>query len=82
MEINPKTYGYDSFVSQATGSTGESGEYKIISYTFDIYEIKVKLSPTNEFLGIVEVKVNRDFLSYKQRLSRQSYIDVSKYYRE
>jgi len=59
MEINPKTYGYDSFVRQATGSTDEIGEYKIIS--FDIYEITVKLSPRNEFLGIVEVKLNKDF---------------------
>lgn len=82
MEINPKTYGYDSFVRQATGSTGESGEYEIIPYTFDMYEIKVKLSPRNEFLGIVEVKVNKDFLSHKQRLGIQSYLDANEYYRE
>ena len=82
MEIDDKPYGYDSFTKQATGSLNKGEEYKIISYTFDMYEIKVKVSPRNEFLGIVEVEVNKDFLSYKQKLSRQSYLDVSKYYRE
>lgn len=82
MEIDEKTYEYDSFIRQATGSMSRSEEYRIIPYTFDIYEIKVKVSPNNEFLGIVEVKVNKDFLSHKQRLSKQSYLDVSDYYRE
>jgi hypothetical protein len=81
MEIEP-TYGYDSLVRQATGSKGEGGDYKVILYIFDIYEIKVKLSLTNEFLGILEVKVNKDFLSQKQRIGTQSYLDVDKYYRE
>lgn len=82
MEIDEKAYGYDSFTKKATGNLGKGEEYSIISYIFDMYEIKVKVSPNNEFLGIVEVEVNKDFLSYKQRLNRQSYPDVSKYYRE
>jgi len=82
MEIDEKTYEYDSFIKQATGNIISSEDYRIIPYSFDIYEIKVKVSPNNEFLGIVEVKVNKDFLSYKQRLSKQSYLDVSDYYRE
>ena len=82
MEIDEKKYGYDSFTKQATGSLSQSEDYRIIPYVCDIYEIKVKVGPSNEFLGIVEVKVNKEFLSHKQRLSKQSYLDVGDYYRE
>jgi hypothetical protein len=80
MELNAGEYGYSDFARQATGSGGE--DYRIISYPFDKYEIKVRLSPRNEFVGIVEVKVNKDFLSHQQRIGIQTHLDVDKYYRE
>ena len=82
MEVEPKEYNYDTFVKQATGSVGEHENYKIISYHFDRYEIKIKVSPSNEFLEVTEVKLNKDFLSHMQRLGIQTYVDVDKFYQE
>ena len=82
MEPETTEYGYDSFTKQATGSIGEVEDYKIISYPFDKYEIKVKVSPSNQFMGIIEVKINKDFLSHRQRMGIQTYIDVDAFYRE
>jgi len=82
MELDTKEYGYGSFIKQATGSAGEGEDYKIIPYPFDKYEIKVKVSPSNQFMGIIEVKINKDFLSHKQRMGIQTSLDVDEFYRE
>ena len=68
--------------TEATGGVTEEEGYKVISYPFDRYEIKVKLTPANRFVGIIEVKENKDFLSYRQRIATRSHVDVDEYYRE
>lgn len=82
MELDARQYGYGDFIRQATGSSSEGEDYKVISYPFDKYEIKVKVSPSNQFMGIIEVKINKDFLSHKQRMGIQTYLDVDEFYRE
>lgn len=67
---------------KGTGSPDFPIEYKDVVYPFDKYEIKVRLTPNNEFIGIVEVKINKDFVSYKQRLAKKGFHDVEKFYRE
>lgn len=82
MEIDPKIFNYQNFTAQSTGSVSEGQDYEILTVTFDKYEIKIKVSPKKEFLEILEVRVNQDFLSQRQKLGAQSYVDVDKYYRE
>lgn len=82
METDPKLFKYDSLTAQSTGHTSEREDYKTLTTTFDRYDIIIKVSPRNEFIGVLEVKINKDFLSQKQRMGLQSYIDVDKYYRE
>jgi len=80
MESETTEFGYGNFVKQATGSIGE--DYRVISYPYDRYEVKVRVGPRNEFIGIVEVKLNKDFLSHKQRMGIQNYVDTDEFYRE
>lgn len=82
METDRKLFKYDSFIAQSTGKRSESEDYRILTTTFDRYDIKIKVSPENEFIEVLEVKINKDFLSQKQRMGVQSYLDVDKYYRE
>lgn len=56
--------------------------YKDVIYPFDKYEIKVRLTPDNVFIGIIEVKINKDFLSYKQKVTSKAFHDVEEFYRE
>mgnify|MGYP001103102856 CR=1 FL=1 len=82
MELEPKQYDYYSFTREGTGITGESGDYRIIPYPFGKYEIKVKVTPNNEFVGIVEVGINKDFLTQQQKISLRGFHDVEKFYIE
>lgn len=80
MDFHEKEHDYENSKSQETGS--HDLEYKTILYNFDKYQIKIKLSLTNKFMEIVEVKINKDFLSHKQKILSKGYIDVSKFYRK
>ena len=73
---------YNNLKNRGTGSHGDIDDFKIIPYLFDKYQINVKLTPTNEFIGIVEVGINKDFLSYKQKTTLRGFHDVDEFYRE
>lgn len=73
---------YEELKDKGTGSQGELTDYKIIVFPFDRYEIKIKLKPNNEFLEVIEVKINKEFLSHKQKIAPKGYHDVDKFYPE
>ena len=64
------------------GTGDRQVEYKEIVYPFDKYEVKIKLTLDNKFVEIVEIKVNKEFLRYKQKRSKRGYHDVDEYYRD
>ena len=82
MGLQEKDYDYNNLKKQGTGSHDLPDDYKIILYPFDKYQITIKLTLSNEFIGITEVKINKDFLSYKQKTSTKGYHDVDKFYPE
>ena len=82
MNLHEKTYDYDKFRKQGTGSHDESEDYRTIVYPFDKYKITIKVTSNNEFIGITEVEINKDFLSHKQKTSIKGYHDVDKFYQE
>ncbi|GAI01699.1 unnamed protein product [marine sediment metagenome] len=80
--LSDKNFDYDRLRNRSTGSHEVPKDYKIVVYPFDKYLITIKLSPNNEFIGIVEIKVNKDFLSYKQKLPPKGFHDVEEFYKE
>lgn len=68
--------------NQDTGYHEELENNKIVIFPFDKYLIKVRLTQANEFIDIIEVKINRDFLSYKQKITPKGFHDVEKFYRD
>ena len=68
--------------NQITGSGDLLPESKTIIYPFDRFTITVKVSSSNEFMGITEVGMNKDFMSYSQKIAQQGYHDVEGLYRE
>jgi len=68
-------------MEKGTGGLPSKG-FKEVVYPFDQYEIKVRLSPNNEFIAITEVKVKKDFMSYKEKISTKGYHDVEAFYPE
>lgn len=82
MTQETNQYDYEAFVEEATGSLAEVKKYKIISYPFDRYDVKVKVTPNNEFVEIVEIALNKNFLTQKQKISLKGFHDVEKFYIE
>lgn len=82
MNLREKAFDYDKFKEEGTGNHDVAKGYKTIIYPFDKYQIKIKLTLNNEFIGITEVKINKDFLSYKQKMTLKGYHDVDEFYRE
>lgn len=80
-----QTYGgfdYEKLKNIGTGSHEALEEYKIIRYTFDKYIISVKVTPSNEFIEITEVEINKEFLSHKQKMAIKGFHDVDEFYPE
>ena len=65
---------------EARDTTSPTPSVRIVSVQFDRYTIKVKLGGANEFLGIVEVGVNQDFRSLRERIESEGSHDVSDFY--
>jgi len=63
-----------------TGSVYNTDQTKTVSIPFDKYEVVVKLNESNKFIGIEEIKINKDFLSFSQKTSKIGYLDVSEFY--
>lgn len=82
MTKSKKEYSYKEMQNKGTGSHGEFENYKIIVYPFERYQIKIQLGLANEFMGVVEVKINKEFLSYNQKIKVQGSIDTSEDYPE
>ena len=81
MDMDDKRYDYDTF-SEGTGKQAELENYKIVDYPFGKYLIKVKLTLKDEFLGILQVKVYKDFLSYEQKITPKGYHDIDEFYKD
>ena len=77
-------YGFVALSKDAeiTGDIGEPKSTKIIKYTFDRYVVTIEISSKNEFLGITEIQLNKDFRNYKQKKESQITFDVEQYYFE
>ena len=76
--------GPDLFNTQdtGTGSHALAESYRFVIYPFGKYEIKVVLNSSDEFLGITEISINKDFLTHKQKMSIKGYHDVDEFYPE
>lgn len=62
--------------TDSTGSLSLSHGYKTIKYKFGEYNIVVTLNDKNEFVGIQEIGVNKNFYNYK---SIKGDFDIRKY---
>ena len=74
------TTDYKILKNYGTGSHASLGQTKIVSYPFGRYRIKVELTPSNEFLGIVEVAVEKDFIAHKKKMMPKGVHDVEEFY--
>jgi hypothetical protein len=63
-----------------TGNTFQPD--KSVIYPFDKYEIEIKLTPDNKFLGIIGIRFNKNFLSFKRKESLPPLFNLDEEYPE
>ena len=73
---------YESLRKNGTGSHDDFENLETIEYPFEKYIVKIIVTTKNEIFGIEEIKLNKDFLSYQQKISSKGYHDVDKFYYE
>ena len=61
-----------------TGSISTTDYVKLV-YLFERYEILVKLTSDGRFVGIEEVRVDKDFRSYKQVAPQKVFEYIDEY---
>ena len=66
----------------ATGSAANLSNFIIIKYPFGKYELTLKLSSNNEFLDILEIKINKDFAASNREAQPKGFHDVDEFYPE
>ena len=72
----------DVFTDRGTGSHEELVDYEIVECQIGHYTIKLKLTAEGQFVDILEVKLSKDFTTYKQKMASSESWDVSDYYDE
>ena len=76
-----KTEGESLSTAQGQTPTGEDVDNsRIIVYPFAHYQVFVRVSSEGKFLDIVELRVDKEFLSYKQKIESRGYHDVDDLY--
>jgi len=68
-------------VTDSTGSH-DFDETQFFNYKLGKYEITVEVTLDNKFIGITEVKVNKGFRSYQQKIASTKVFDVEEYYKD
>jgi hypothetical protein len=66
----------DRYVGTGSSSTKD---YVTLDYPFEKYQITVKLTSDGRFVGIEEVRINKDFRSYKQSIPQKIFRDIDEY---
>lgn len=74
-------WSYDKIRTKGTGGTVLRKTRNQITYPFGKFNVTVDVTKNNKFVGISEIKVNKDFRSYKQKTAVKGYHDVEDFYK-
>jgi hypothetical protein len=63
------------------GGTGSNfiSEFRMVVYPFEMYEIVVKLALDGKFVGIEEVRIRKDFRSYKNKTPQRIFAQIDEF---
>lgn len=64
---------------QRTGGTGSqisNKDYKIVKFYIDKFEICVKLTLDDKFIGVVSIKTKKDFIPLEDKVTNEKYVSI------
>lgn len=82
MSLHTYIHSMDVLADKGTGSHEGLADYEIVERSFAGYNIKLRLAADGRFIDIIEVNVNADFATRKQKAAVTGSWDASEYYTE
>lgn len=73
---------YNELTKTSTGTGAQVPNMRIVEQPIGNFVVKIALSPTNTFLGVVEIRSRSDFRSSSQRHKSPNFHDIESYYKE
>lgn len=71
-----------NLIQTPTGSLQDDKNLREVIYPFGKYEIKIIVDEIDRFIGISEIRLNKDFRTISQKIESTGYVDVEDFYRE
>jgi len=65
-----------------TGKYDENNNIKYVVSIKDMYEITIRLTEDDKFIDILEIKINKDFRNFKQKMNSLGHFNVDQYYED
>jgi hypothetical protein len=65
--------------AQGTGSRPAPAVKRVMVVELDQYEVSIALDENDRVLGVLEVRVKKDFRNINQKLASTGYIDVEQF---
>jgi SepF-like predicted cell division protein (DUF552 family) len=66
-------------LAQGTGSRSAASIARVMVVELDQYEVVIALTEDDKVVGVVEVRVKKDFRNIQQRIGSTGYIDVNQF---
>jgi hypothetical protein len=82
MQTHNPTLNFPPNTYFETGSHEKQQTNKIITYPLGKYEFKILLTNDDKFIDIIEININKNFISNQAKATPKGYHDVDKYYAE
>lgn len=82
MYLKQQPLNYRDLTQSSTGTSTQIPDTRVVECPIGNFIVKVALSPTNEFLGVVEIAARNDFRKQSQRLQAPAFHDVQEFYKE
>lgn len=68
--------------SLADNTSAQGSDVRIVVYPFMQYEIVMRLADSGRLIDVIEVRMNKDFRDYRQKLIGPLYHDVTDLYED
>lgn len=72
----------ERFITTLTDSGSTIEETRVVEISFDPYIVKVRLGDNNQFLGISEIQLNKNFFDNKLKYLIKEGKDIEEFYRK
>lgn len=69
-------------ITEMTGSFDLDQNIRLIDYAFGPFQVKIRVNESNQFLGITEISINKQFVNPITIANKKGFEEIEEYYKE